>query len=294
LLQALQPAGPLVAAELSADGELVMVATADPSGGSGKLYGYTTDTGYCAVSLCLYGRPAQLAHCAEEALLASCTTEGLLEVFCTARPGPALARVDTAPTALDTDSELTVANVSLAWCHGRRWLAMAGHPHTVLVYAFRETRDARLKLSVVLHTDTESSVPVPRSLAWAPSLGAMLAVHGSACQFWMLDSSLLQEGVEASTDVRSSSADAPESETKQEAPLISAPAPLMSAPASLDAAAIERLGAEGLEASELADLLGADAQGWEEEEEAAKVAARSSDTHTTSIFDPDTLVIPQR
>lgn len=286
LLKALQPEGPLVAAKLSADGELVMVATADPSGGAGKLYGYTTDTGYCAVSLCLHGRPAQLAHCDGEALLASCTTEGLLEVFCTASPGPALVRVDTAPaTALDTDSELTVANVSLAWCDGKRWLAMAGHPHTVLVYTYQETREALLELSVVLHTDTEPTVPVPRGLAWAPGLGVLLAVHDSTCQFWLLDSSLVQEGVEESTNIRSSSAT--QANTQQDAhhPQGDAAA----------AAVIERLGADGLGggvASELADLLGADAQDWEEEE-AAK-AARSVDAHTTSIFNPDTLAVAQR
>jgi len=284
LLTAVQPAGPLVAAEFSANGDLVLVATADPSGGAGKLYGYQTNTGYCAVSLCLHGRPAQLAHCDQDALLASCTTEGLLEVFCTATPGPALARVDTTPaTALDTDSELTVATVSLAWCDGKRWLAMAGHPHTVLVYACRETRQMSLELSVVLHTGP--TVPVPRGLAWAPGLGALLAVHDSVWQFWLLDVSLLQEGVEASTDVRSSSTDVPKAEAQQDTHHFQSD--------SAAAAAIERLSADGLEArgvaSELADLLGADAQGWEEEEEAAKAAARSADTHATSIFHPDTM-----
>lgn len=286
LLKAMQPAGgSMVAAEFSADAELVMVATADPSGCAGKLYGYNVDTGYCAICLCLHGRPAQLAHCGGDALLACCTTEGLLEVFCTASPGPALARVDTSANTLDTESELTVTNVSLAWCDGKRWLAMAGHPYTVLVYAFHEGRRGGLELSVRLQTETEQTVPC--GLAWAPDLGALLAAHSSAWQFWLLDSSVLQEDAEGVVDGSSSSADVLQAEVQQE---------IFHPHADAEAvAAIERLGVDGLdtakaEVSELANLLGEESLLWEEEEEAAK--AWCGDGQTTSIFQPaDTEIV---
>merc|ERR1712176_1535188 len=100
--------------------------------------------------------------------------------------GPAVAGVDTRAVDYTSDTSGAIASsaMELAWCGDRPLLAVGGRKDAVLVYRYR-TFECVLELSATLCTFQDGTPP--RSLAWAPGIGALLAAYREEWQFWLME-----------------------------------------------------------------------------------------------------------
>lgn len=190
LLHAVHVGGSLVAAALAADGDLAFAAAIHVPGGPAVLYAYEVSTGRYAAALQPSGKSGEglrLAHNAMEALLAVGSADGLVEVYSTLSLGPTAAKADTSAQVsggADGDGASTVPpGVALAWCGDRPVLAVGACGGAILVYRYQAS-EGLLEPTAILNALGGGSPP--RSLAWAPGLGVLLAAWEAQWRLWLL------------------------------------------------------------------------------------------------------------